>query len=38
MSVGDEMGYGARGRGATAILGKGLSEGEEAGAAAQAQS
>lgn len=37
-SVGDEMEYRARGRGATAIQGKGLSEGEEAGAAAQAQS
>lgn len=32
------MGYGARGRGATAIQGKGVSEGQEAGAAAQAQS
>lgn len=38
MSVGDEMGYGARGCGVTAIQGKGLSGGQEAGAAAQAQS
>lgn len=37
-SVGDEMGYGARGCRVTAIQGKGLSGGQEAGAAAQAQS
>lgn len=37
-SVGDEMEYGARGCGVTAIQGKGLSGGQEAGAAAQAQS